>query len=597
MRASVSLYFVLTAVAALLVGGGARLAHIEHSAGELLKNAAHRQQTAVRTIPARRGEILDARGRVLAGTVRRGSVFVDPGLVRDARFAAYSLGPVLGRHPATFERELTAWRDEDKRFVWLARRISDEQLAELERVIDGRRLRAFGVQQEPARVYPHGRVAPHVIGFVGTDAQGLAGVEAQFDSLMRGAAGQWAATVDVSRRQLRAEEDAFRPARDGASVVLTIDAVIQQIAQEELAAAVGKHAAEWGVAVVIDPQSGELLAMAIQPDFDPADPVPDGFGEMSAARQEAVKTLWRNRAVSDAYEPGSVFKPFIAVCALDDRIVRIDEVFAINGPEHSFGRRRIRDTHGYDRLPVHEIISKSSNIGMGMIGARCGMQRLHDYVRRFGFGQPTGVQLPGESSGLVLAFDQWNPSYSPQSIPIGQEVAVTPIQLVSAFSAFSNGGWLLAPRVVRGVVRADGHTLQDHSRPIQVRRVLSEATAEMFRQRALVETVREGTGKPAALKDYQVFGKTGTAQIARQGGGGYLPGCYVGSFIGGAPADSPRIVVLVSIYKPTKDGYYGGVVAAPAVKEIIARTLAYLRVPPVPVPADGAVRATRAGGD
>jgi cell division protein FtsI (penicillin-binding protein 3) len=367
---------------------------------------------------------------------------------------------------------------------------------------------------------------------------------------------------------------------DGATLVLTIDAYIQQVTQKVLGETVAKYGAEWGAAVVFDPQSGEVLAMATMPDYDLSAPVPPGFAEMSEAKQEEFRARWRNRAVTDCFEPGSVFKPFVASCALDEGLVRIDEVFAVNGPVRNFGRRTIRDTHAYGSLTLHEIISKSSNIGMGMVGGRCGMERLNRYVRSFGYGDITGVGLSGEHTGLVQDFSRWNPSFSPQSIPIGQEIAVTPIQVVTAFSVFCNGGVLLRPRLVRGVIGPDGETLADTSRPIPVRRVLDEHTTEVFRKRALVETVTEGTGKTARLDEYQVFGKTGTAQIARPGGHGYLPGKYVGSFVGGAPSDNPRAVVLVSIYKPSKEGYYGGTVAAPAVKEILAETLAYMQVPP-----------------
>jgi cell division protein FtsI/penicillin-binding protein 2 len=412
------------------------------------------------------------------------------------------------------------------------------------------------------------------------DLRGLDGMEAAYDELLSGIPGRQTLTVDVSRRAVRAPAEAFHPAVDGATLILTIDAYIQQVTQEALRKAVSKHAAEWGTAVVLDPQSGEVLAMATLPDFDPIAPIPPGFAGMSEAKQEIVRTGWRNRPVTDSFEPGSVFKPFVASCALDEGLVRIDEVFAINGPVRSFGRRSIRDTHPYGSLTFHEVISKSSNIGMGMLGARCGMERLHRYVRSFGFGDITGVGLPGEHPGLVQDSSRWNPSYSPQSIPIGQEVAVTPMQIATAFSVFCNGGVLLRPRIVRGVIGPDGQTLADYSHPVPVRRVLTEKTAETFRRRALVETVREGTGKSAALDEYQVFGKTGTAQIARPGGHGYVPGSYVGSFAGGAPSDQPRVVVLVSIYRPSKEGYYGGVVAAAAVKEIIAETLAYMQVPP-----------------
>ncbi len=584
---------LVTVVGLLLAGGAGRLAYIELTEGHDLRARAERQHRATRTIPARRGEILDTRGRVLAGTVRHPSVFVDPGLVDNARFAAYSVAPVLGLNAADLEQRLLQEQGDGSRFAWLKHRISPAELEAFEKVIAVRRLRAFDVQYEPTRVYPQGKVAPHVLGFVGVDRRsssgdespyedlcGREGVEAAYDDVLAGVPGRRTLTVDVGRRAVRAPADTFRPAVDGGTLVLTIDAYIQQVAQKVLGETVRKFGADWGAAIVFDPWSGEVLAMATIPDYDPAEPVPPDFAELSDAKQQVIRERWRNRAVTDSFEPGSVFKPFVASCALDEGIVRIDEVFAINGPVHDFGRRTIRDTHPYGSLALHEIISKSSNIGMGLVGARCGMERLNRFVRSFGFGDITGVGLPGEHTGMVQDFSRWNPSFSPQSIPIGQEIAITPIQIAAAFSVFCNGGVLLRPRIVRGIIGPDGETLADYSRPIAVRRVLDEGMADMFRMRALVETVTDGTGKSAKLDDYQVFGKTGTAQIARSGAHGYLPGKYVGSFVGGAPSDNPRAVVVVSIYKPSKEGYYGGVVAAPAVKEILAETLAYMQVPP-----------------
>jgi len=584
-------------VSLLLVAGGARFVYIEARQGDELRREAARQQSSVITVPALRGEILDCRGRVLAGTIRRPSVYVDPALVQDPGFAAYSVAPVLGLDPRTLERELRERRED--RFVWLKRRIEQERFDQLERefeeLIQVRRLRAFGVQYEPVRVYPQGVLAPHVVGFVGADLQGLAGIELACDDILAGKPGKRMSIVDVSRRRVRAAE--FQPAVDGSTVVLTIDAYLQQVTQDKLREAVRKYEAEWGTAVVIDPQSGEVLAMASIPDFDPARPVPPNFDSLSAAQQEQIKATWRNRAVSDAYEPGSVFKPFIASLAFQEGVVRLDEVFSINGPERSFGRRTIRDTHPYGALAVHEIVSKSSNIGMGLIGSRLGMERLYRYVRTFGFGDVTGVGLPGEHTGLVQDFSRWNPSFSPQSVPIGQEIAVTPIQIVTAFSVFCNGGVLLRPRIVRGVIAPDGQTVADYSRPIPVRRVLDERTAEQFRREALVEVVTQGTGKLARLDEYQVFGKTGTAQVAAPGGRGYAPGQYVASFVGGAPSDRPRVVALVSIYRPSKGGYYGGVLAAPVVKEILAEALAYMQVPPeLTPPAGGTAGGRKSGG-
>ncbi len=593
MRGSALLFLV---VGALLAGGGARLAWLEVTRGPELRQKAERQQRATRVIPARRGEILDTRGCVLAGTVRRPSIYVDPHELRDLRFAAYSVGPLLGLDPEELERRLTQWHAAGSRFEWLKRRVSDDELAAVQSVIRSRRLGGIKVEFEPQRKYPQERLAPHVVGFVGVDAQGLTGIELAYDAMLRGTPGQWAATVDTHRRRVRAREDEFSPAVDGATVILTLDSYLQQCTQEILRKAAEKHAPEWAVAVVMDPQSGEVLAMASWPDFDPSDPLPRGFLTMTVGQRERAKEIWRNRAVSDSYEPGSVFKPFIASQAMDEGVVRIDEVFRIDGPVHDFGRRQIRDTHAYGSLALHEVISKSSNIGMGLVGARCGKERLYRYVRMMGFGDVTGIGLPIEHAGQVRPLEDWNPSFSLQSIPIGQEIAVTPIQLVAAFSTFCNGGVLLRPRIVRGVIGPDGSMLEDDSRPIPIRRVLSEQTSELFRRQALVETVVSGTAQVAALPEYQVFGKTGTAQIASGRGGGYEGGQYVGSFIGGAPADHPRAVALVSIYKPSKEGYYGSVVAAPSVREILRETLAYMQVPPeLEPPPRGAARAATDG--
>jgi cell division protein FtsI/penicillin-binding protein 2 len=571
---------LVAVVGLLLLGGAARLALIEKEHGNRLRGRAERQHTLTRSIPALRGEILDTRGRVLAGTMRRPSVFVDPFIADDPRYAALSVAPVLGMKANELESLIREKRSE--RFVWLKRHVSEDDAERLREIMRARRLRCFGIQYESTRVYPQGRLAAHVLGFVGVDVQGLAGIEQAFDSTLRGTAGFRTSVVDASRRHGRARIRlrAYNPPVDGATVVLTLDAFIQQVTEAALEKAVLEHEAAWGTAVVMDPHSGEVLAMATSPSYDPAHAIVPGMSSLSDARRQAIKDGWRNRSVSDAFEPGSIFKPFIAARALEDAVVELEEQLVINGPARSFGRRVIHDTHAYDRLTVREIISKSSNIGMGLIGARCGMDRLHAYVQAWGFGAPTGIGLPGESAGLLLPRSQWNPRFSPQSVPIGQEVAATPIQIVKAFSAFCNGGLLLEPRIVRGIIAPDGETQDDRSQPVIEGAVLQPETADAFREAALIEVVETGTGRRAQLEAYQVFGKTGTAQIALPGGGGYADGAFVGSFVGGAPADAPRVVVLVSIYKPGGHSHYGGTVAAPAAAEIVAQTLAYMQVPP-----------------
>jgi stage V sporulation protein D (sporulation-specific penicillin-binding protein) len=581
---------LLAGVALLLVGGAGRLVYIQHTRGDDLRGRATAQQTTRIMLPALRGEILDARGRVLAGTVRRASVFVDPVEVRDLRYAAHRLGPVLD-----LSADDIAGRVEEAggtRFMWLKRRLSAEQAESFVRLKAAGGLRGFELQHELERVYPQDWLAAHVLGFVGVDLRppadglpafedlrGLEGIEAAYDDLLRGQPGWKEVIVDVRRRRVGADQQDQVPAVDGAAVVLTIDATVQQIVEEELQAACEEHQPEWGTAVVIEPHSGEILAMATVPTFDPAAAIPVGLDRMTTAERDELKALWRNRAITDAYEPGSIFKPVIASSAVEAGMTRLGDKFAVNGRTHDFGYRSVSDTHVHGVLTLREVISLSSNIGMGLLGARCEMRQLHEWVTAFGFGRTTGIGLPGESAGLVNPLEVWNPRFSPQSVPIGQELAVTAVQMVTAFAPFANGGELLQPRIVRGVVRADGKTLRDNSSRLVRRRVLSTETAARFRQEALVLCVTDGTGKQAALEAYQVFGKTGTAEIAWADRAGYEPGKYVGSFIGGAPASDPRVVVLVSLYKPSRGKYYGGTVAGPAVGQILQRTLAYLQVP------------------
>ena len=582
-------HFLFAGMALLLVGGGVRLARIEQTQGEELRKQAERQHVTTWTIPAQRGDILDCQGRVLAGSIRRPSVFMDPAMIEDPAGTAQSIAPVFGIRSQDLEKEI--WEKREKRFVWVKRDLTDEELTEFNFVRRENKLQGFGVQYESQRIYPYDRMAAQILGFVGAEDKGLAGVELKYEGVLTGVDGKRTSTVDARRRRVRSTPDTYEPPVDGASVVLTIDAHLQQRTEYHLRNAYEEFKPEWAIAIALDPLSGEVLAMATLPDFDPSKPIPDG---LTPKQQEEALTRTRNRVIADAFEPGSIFKPFIAGGALGAGVVGIDDMFAVNGPTHQFGSRTIHDVHAYGTLAVHEIISKSSNIGMGMIGSRCGIEKLHEFVREFGFGEATGVELPGEHGGLVHRLQDWT-NYSVQSVPIGQEIGVTPMQLVTAFSVFCNGGVLYQPRVVRGVIGATGETLEDRSAPIEVRRVMSPATAAAFRLKALVETVTDGTGKTAQLADYQVFGKTGTAQVARSDGRGYIPGAYVGSFLGGAPAEAPRVVVLVSIYRPTSGKYYGGTVAAPTVAAIIADTLEYMQVPRE-APAVGRNAESGAGG-
>jgi cell division protein FtsI (penicillin-binding protein 3) len=575
-----SLLFAMVAV--VLCCGAGRLIYIEYQHGPELRERADRQHAAKYIIPAQRGDILDARGRMLAGSIRRPSVFMDPKFIKDPRFAAASVAQVLSLDAdELFE---TIMQNRVRRFVWVKRRISDAEHQAFEQIKAERKLRGFVVRLEPQRYYPYGRSAAHVLGFVGTDddgqphSMGRAGLELQYDDLLRGAPGEQLSMVDARGRRIFAAQDEYHPPVDGATVISTIDIHLQQLVETRLREAYEEFSPQWASAIVMDPHSGEVLAMAGLPDFNPTAPLAqDPNAALSPAQ---LRQRLHNAVVENAYEPGSIFKPFIMAPALDAGLVVLDEPFKINGPVRTFGRRRINDTHAYGVLTAAEVIVKSSNIGMALLGERVGNERLYDYVTRLGFGELTQIGLPGESGGLLQPFARWT-DYSTRSITMGQEVAATPIQLLTAFAALANDGVLYRPRIVRGVIACNGDVLRDDSAPDALRRVISPEIAKQFRDEALVRVVNEGTARRARLEDYQLFGKTGTAQVARQDGKGYEPGAFAGSFICGAPADRPQVVVLVTMYKPPHGKqYYGGIVAAPTGAAIIADTLEYLQVPP-----------------
>lgn len=568
-------------VAAGLLAGAGRLAYIQHYEGARWSELAKEQHERTIPIPAQRGSILDSEGRTLASSVRRRSLYFDPTMVSDARFAAYTLAPLIQMPAAELE---TLLRDGQQRktaegkpcsFMWIKRRLDDAEADAVAGVLRGRNMRAFELQDEVIREYPQGRLACHVLGFFNEGGGAGAGIELQFDKALSGTDGSRRVIIDEDRERLAQRHEADVAPRDGHSVVLTIDSHLQRITERNLKLAVDEFKPEWAVAIVMDPKTGEVLAMASLPDFDPAKPLPPT--ETPAERALAELAL-RNNAIGANYEPGSIFKPFIAAPAYAEGLTRLEEVYEINGPTRLFGRRALSDTVTYDRLTLAGIISQSSNIGMALLGGRLGGERIDRYIRSFGFGALTNIELPGEENGQYADRAKWT-SYSIQSLPIGQEISVTSIQLLTAFAALANEGVRLQPRIVRGIVGANGEIIEDRSAPIERARVMSSEAARAFRMEAMVKVVQEGTGRSAQIPDYQAFGKTGTAEIAAPSGRGYQKK-YVGSFLGGAPAENPRAVAMVSIYKPSGSKYYGGTVAAPAVARILAETLQYLRVPP-----------------
>lgn len=536
-----------------------RLVHIRLGDGQGLLEYRDRHQQRTIALPACRGSILDRRSRLLAGSEERPTVIADPSML-DLSTDGTALAAALGASPDELRRRISA--REATRYCLLARRTTDEQAAAVKKMD----LRGVRITDEPRRFYPHGDLLAQVLGFVGSEDQGQEGLELQFDRTLSGAAGRFSANCDNRRRLLWSIPDGIVESEDGMHLILTVDAVAQEILERELAAALNKYRATGGVGVVLDPRNGQILAMASQPGFDLND------------RQAVLKAVRRNRCLTDPVEPGSVFKPFIMAAAINEGVVSPDDKIDCGDGLHFFGKRPIRDTHPNNVLTAEGVLVKSSNIGMGQIAGRLGNTKLLRYISSFGFGELTGIDLPGESRGIVVDLQHWT-SYSTQSVAMGQELAVTPLQMACALGALANGGRLARPHIVQAV--ADPRTGQCFTRESEpLRQVIPEATARTVAQRMLRRVVEDSPHDVHSPR-YSILGKTGTAQIPERDRRGYKPGAYLSSFMAAAPAADPCLVVVVMIQEPDPSiGYYGGIVAGPVVRNVLDATLAYLEVPP-----------------
>lgn len=543
-----------------------RLVYINACDSTMLLARADRQQQSVVPLRHRRGLIVDNHGRVIAGTILRKSVFADPKVVPDKAAAANTVAEILHIPSAEIMPDLMA--AEDRRFFVIRRGVSEEQA----RAISDAGIYGLGIFDEPYRTYPMNSLAAALIGFVSPDGVGVSGLEFQCEAWLGGQNGIKTIIRDARRKAFWLADGGYRPPRDGFHVVLTLDAEIQANVETQLVDAVSRYQAASAVGIVMHAKSGAILALANVPSFDP-----NQYQDYGANR-------YRNRAITDPFEPGSTFKPFIAAAALAEKVVRMDEIFDCENGAWSDGVRVLHDHHPYGALRFDDVVVKSSNVGMAKIGKRLGNRKLFDYVKAFGFGDKTGLDLIGEDPGILLPYSRWT-AFSTTSIPIGQEISVTPIQMARAFCAIANGGNLVQPHMIRAVMTPDGRLVSDFSNPPAAGQAIPEAVAKRMRDEVLCAVVERGTGTKSRLPNYRVFGKTGTAQIARKGGGGYERDAYVSSFIAGAPASDPELVVFVAVLKPKKSiGYYGGTVAAPAVREILAHALAYLQVPPDQTP-------------
>lgn len=521
--------------------------------GEFTQRAARQQQRTVEVSP-RRGVIYDRNGQELAMTINVDSVFAVPSEIPDPATAAGLIGKIIGSPP----QELLAKLQSSKNFAWVARKLDADQSAR----IRGLNLKGIYFQKESKRFYPKRELAAPVLGYVGLDDEGLGGIERSFDERMRGKPGKMLVSVDARQRSLGRVE---RQPQQGDSVVLTIDEKIQYIAERELERSIAENRAEAGMVVVQNPQTGEILALASRPTFNP--------NSFRSASQDALK----NRAVSDIYEPGSTFKIITVAAALEEKLTRPDEVIDCQmGSIVIFGRK-IHDHKPFGNLTVSQIMQQSSDVGAIKLALRLGDQRFDHYIRDFGFGAQTGLELPGETRGMAKPASRWTKS-SIGSIAMGQEIGVSAVQLVSMVSTIANDGMFTPSRIVAGTIapRATAQTLV--FKPAAQHRVISPLTAVEMKK-ILEETVLFGTGKKAILDGYTSAGKTGTAQKVDPNTGRYSATKYIASFAGFAPVNKPAITISVMLDSPYGSRHHGGDVSAPLFGRIAQQVLAYMNVP------------------
>lgn len=574
---------VMTIIASFLCVLVGRVAYLQTYGRERTIQSADRQHTDNSVWYARRGTIFDSRGNLMAGTVQTQTLFIDPKFMQESYQGegrslvemddmVARLARLIDKDP--FEVSKLISDRNTSRYVKIAENL-DDQLCDQIRKMD---IPGVGFTTTSARYYPMGSLASHVLGGTGADGHGLEGLELQFDKLLAGRNGFKRTLKDARRRAIAVSAEDYVPPQHGEHLILTIDSNIQMIAEQELAAACEKYKAKRGEVVVMDPQTGNVVALANWPTFNPQN------------LQDSSAEVRRDRAITDPFEPGSVFKPFIAGPAIMWHDTRPDEVFPVHGRVYRtpYGRK-VTDVHGFDQLSLWDVLVKSSNIGMSMLGERLGNAKLHAAITSFGFGSPTGIELPGEDSGRVNPLRKWN-KYSTESVSQGYEVMVTPLQLARALCAYGNGGRLVQPHLIKGIMDSTGDILQQ-TRPaslVNLVQPVDSATADEIR-RILCDVPIRGTATGARSKIYNIFGKTGTAHIS-EGKSGYSQTRYNSSFIAGAPYENPRLIVAFTVHDAQRSlGHYGGTVCGPATRRLLERALTYLQVPesgdlPLPSP-------------
>lgn len=550
----------LMAIFVAVIGLSGRIGWIQFVEGKRMAQNIDSQLKEIRTLQSPRGTIYDRNGRELAVSSLTKSLYANPAEVKDIETTAAVLAPLLQLSPERIKDRLGA----GGQFVWLRRMLEPEVSRQVETAIKDNQLRGLGFLEESKRYYPNDSLAAQVLGFVGTDDTGLDGLEMVLDHEIKGKLSEQALDTDSRGVPIFTSIFSFAPPKQGKSVYLTLDSTIQFIVEQSLDRAIASTQAQGAVVVVMNPKTGEVLAMASRPTYNPNE-----FYKFSDKE-------WKNRAVSFNYEPGSTFKSIVAAAGLQEGKVRPDEWFVDKGYVQ-IADRRIQNWSGesYGNIPFIEIIKESINTGFVEVGMRLGAQKLTEYAKLFGFGKATGIELPGEEEGLLFDAKEMRPS-DLATMSIGQSIAVTPIQLLTAVSAIANEGVLLKPHIIKEIRNSDG-SVDKTTATETVRQVISPAAAHTLAD-MMEKVVSEGGGKKAEVRGYHFAGKTGTAEKPKEGGG-YYAGRYISSFVGFGPVENPQIAVLVVLDDPV-GVYYGGQIAAPVAGEIIMQIMRYLNISP-----------------
>jgi len=535
---------------------GARLVQLQVSQHDDFTARARSQQLSSVETSATRGQLLDRQGRELARSIETESFYADPSEIIDTNDTAKRIAPITGQDRAELANRISAAKDAKKQFIWIARRLDVESANKL----DALELKGVYSRKEPKRYYPNDSLAAHVLGSVGLDEIGQSGVEQYYNEKIRGEAGKVYLEVDRTKRAFESYEVQPRP---GQTVVLTIDQTIQYRTEQALVAAVQRAHAKSGTAIVMDPQTGEILALANAPSFDPNQPPKD-------SAENRV-----NGALQSPYEPGSTFKIVAYSAAIEKGLVKPEDKIDCQMGQITVAGRLIHDHHPFGVLTIADALALSSNVGAIKLGLLVGNESMYDYMKRLGFGSRTGIDLAGESPGILRPLSRWQPS-SIGSLAMGQEISVTPLQMATAYSVLANGGMLVKPHVVRELRSPDG-TVIFQAKP-ETRRALKPETAAALRN-MLEGVTLHGTARKAQLDGYTAAGKTGTAQKVDPKTHTYSATKFIGSFVGFAPVKNPAVVIVVVIDEP-QGSYHGGDVAAPVFREIAEQILPDLSVSP-----------------